>query len=78
MAKSANNESKTPAAAAADTQQAQQPQLYTVEELATKYKTKPWQLAGLKVANGWAAGKRVTEAEYKERLAAWLAALMSR
>lgn len=44
----------------------------TIEELAEKLDVKAWQLAGLKAAHGWGAGKRLPEAEFREKLSAWL------
>mgnify|MGYP005838633067 FL=1 len=40
-------------------------ELFTIEELAAKHATPSWVFAGVKVAQGWGAGKRVSEAEYK-------------
>lgn len=40
------------------------PALYPVETLANNAGLKPWQLAGLRQATGWADGKQVTLSEF--------------
>ncbi|OUM99978.1 MAG: hypothetical protein BAA04_01635 [Firmicutes bacterium ZCTH02-B6] len=50
----------------------------TVDELAERLGLKPWQKAGLFRAQGWAPGKRVSEQEFKAKLAAWMKGPMSR
>lgn len=51
---------------------------YTIEELATRLNVKPWIMVGLKTANRWGAGKRLTEAEFIAARDAWLTAPMGR
>lgn len=50
----------------------------TVEELAERLGVKPWQMAGLLRAQGWAPGKRVSEKEFQAKLVAWLNGPMAR
>jgi uncharacterized protein YjcR len=50
----------------------------TVEELAERLGVKPWQIAGLMKAQGWAPGKRIDESEFKAKLAAWTNGPMAR
>jgi hypothetical protein len=40
--------------------------LFPVEDLAGKKGLKPWYIAGLRRAAGWAPGKKVSEAEFKK------------
>ena len=43
-----------------------------VEALAKRLATVSWVFAGVCEANGWGAGKEMTETEYSAAVAAWL------
>lgn len=50
--------------------------LLTIEELAAKHGVDAWVMAGLKVANGWGAGKELTEQEFLRAKDKWLSGPM--
>lgn len=66
---------KMQAAAAMETATALDP---TIEELAQKLGVKGWALEGVKKAYGWGQGKRLPEAEFREKMETWLSGPMHR
>lgn len=70
---------RTAAAAAAPAPEtASAPETLPVEELAQRLGTPAWTLRGTMAAYGWAAGKHLTESEFKAAVQNWLAAPMGR
>lgn len=46
--------------------------MFSIEDLCATHQVPRWVRAGLMTREGWAAGKRLTEAEFTTALNAWL------
>jgi hypothetical protein len=57
---------------------APEPKLLSIEELARRHKLEAWELAGLKAAFRWGAGKELTEEEFLAARREWLGGPMVR
>ena len=67
----ARTEARVAVEKAAKTEPGPESQLVPVEELAAGARLKPWELAGLMRAAGWAPGKQVTVKVFEQAVAAF-------